>query len=433
MKVFLVLLSIFLGSFARASDSGIMKTGAAIPLRGPVLKNPYVMSLTSAVVFPKEDRFRRSQYIHIPQRRKVPYLSELSTVRYTYRLQRNSKSPFVFIVPGTGGSEESAGALTIAEKMFGNGYHVVTLSNPFSWGFAVAGSRRGLPGFTPEDSRDLYEIFQGILRKLQQEHGIRPSSYSLIGYSLGGLQAVFLKDIDDSQKKFSFSKVLSINPPVDLLYSVQQLDDLYELGEKLSPGRKMYVRNRLFQEADKLPEGTESGINLKAVQGVFDSLKFTQNDLAFIIGGSFRDSLRDVIYASQQVKDLGILKSPISQFRRNQRIEEASRFSYETYMRQFVYPQINLQRTIPLTFEELNVNASMYVYKEFIKNDPRLYLIHSSDDFIINQQHLQFLKEAYGERSLILPFGGHCGSLGFPQLYEAMANIFALNPVAQGN
>ncbi len=386
------------------------------------------MSLTSAVVFPKEDRFTRSQYHHLSQRRNVAYLSELSTVRYTYRLQNKSKAPLVFVIPGTGGSEESAGALTIAEKMHGYGYHVVTLSNPFSWGFTIGGSRRGLPGFTPEDSRDLYEIFQGVLRKVQREHGVRPSSYSLIGYSLGGLQAVFIKDIDDSQKKFNFNKVLSINPPVDLLYSVQQLDQLYALGEKLSPGRKMYVRNRLVQEADKLPQRTESGITLKAVQDVFDALKFTQYDLAFIIGGSFRDSLRDVIYASQQVKDLGILKSPISQFRRNQRIQEAGQFSYESYMRQFVYPQINLQRAIPLTFDELNLIASMYGYKEAIKNDPRLFLIHSSDDFIINQEHLQFLQAAYGERALILPFGGHCGALGFPQLYEAIAKIFVQNP-----
>lgn len=406
----------------------------SVKTKGSIIENPYVMSVTSVIAIPKEDNFKRGEMTIYQSRWSVPLLNDLAEVRYVYRLQKNKSAPMVFVIPGTGGTQESSGALFIAEKMYKMGYHVLTVSNPFSWGFAVGGSRRGLPGYTPEDSQDLYTVLEKVSARLKNNNGLNPESYNLIGYSLGGLQSVFLKDLDEVKGSFNFKNVLSVNPPVDLLYSIQQLDRIYAQGDALSRGRKLWVYNMVLEVGQKYMNGKESLNDLKTVQKIFDELKFNNNDLAYLIGTSFRDSLRDVIYSSQQVKDLGILKSRITKNRRNARIEESRTFSYVDYLRRFIFPEISKTRSDANSFEDINNDASMYQYAEFIRERPNMYLMHSTDDFILKSEDINFLKSSFGQRALLLPYGGHCGALNFPQFDAYLNQIFgkqsAPTPVA---
>lgn len=391
-----------------------------------ILETPLAMTITQILAMPTDHKVRLGTVSVIPERKNVFLLEKDGDLKFTYRLQTKKTAPVVFLLPGTGGSARSPGVLFLAEKLFNLGYTTITVDNGFSWQFAVAGSSTGLPGYTPQDAKDLYRGLQAITRSLKTQQELRPSSYSLAGYSLGASQSLFLQNLDEQKKSFNFEKVLMINPPVDLLYAVTQLDRLYQAGEKLSPNRQAAVYSKTLEAGsaflDKKSSASVSDIDY--LQKVFDQLQFNTTDMSYLIGGSFRDSLRDVIFASQQVHDLKILKSPVTRYRRNMRYEESRRFSFNEYMRRFVFASVQTQKNKDYTIEDMNREVSLYQFEQQIMSRKNLFLVHSQDDFILKSEDVGWLKEKFGNRALIFPYGGHCGALNFPQFSDHLTQIF---------
>jgi hypothetical protein len=56
-----------------------------------------------------------------------------------------------------------------------------------SWNFALAASRSGAPGYSPEDARDLYEAMQQTLSILRTRYDVEILGINFLGASLGAL------------------------------------------------------------------------------------------------------------------------------------------------------------------------------------------------------------------------------------------------------
>lgn len=389
-----------------------------------VLANPLAMTVTQTLASPKNDRSSRSKVSLLPQRKKTFLFEKDADLRFTYQLQANKSAPLVFVIPGTGGISESSGALFLAEKLYNLGYQTVTVDDAFSWTFAIAGSRSGLPGYTPSDSQDLYKALQAVNAKLVQDKKITPRTYSVVGYSLGALQTLFMHRLDEREKQFRFERVLMIDPPMDLMYAVRSLDNLYNLGDQLSDGRKLFVFNRVVDVGGKYLNQKADFTDPDFLQQAFAELEFNNRDLAYLIGGSFRDSLRDVIFASQQVNDLKILKSSVSRYVRNVRYEEARKFSFAQYMSLFLYPQIKKQKGTDYNIDTMNREASFYQFGNYVQTRKNIYIVHTADDFILKKGDLAWIKDNFGERAMIFPYGGHCGAMNFPAFAEYLKTVF---------
>lgn len=389
-----------------------------------VLTNPLAMTVMGKFFIPNNDEPFYGELNLRPERANVFLFESNAKLKFTYHLQAKKQAPLMFIVPGTGALHNSLAALALAEKLYALGYHTVTVDNAFSWSFALAGSKSGLPGYVPQDAGDLYLALMQIKQKLVLEKNIHPSSYSLMGYSLGALQSIFMQRIDDDTKAFRFQKVLLIDPPLDLQYAVDQIDQLFKDGSRLSGGRKILVFNQGLQAISQYLKTDTSFIDINFLQTIFDSLRFTSWDLSYLIGGSFRDSLRDLIFASQQVHDLNILKKHVTRSHRSLRYEEARSFSFNDYMNRFVYPSIKIKKDKNYTLENMNREASLYQFSGFIKSHQNTFLIHSEDDFILKAEDLAWLKENFQDRALIFPYGGHCGSMNFPEFSKHLVDLF---------
>ncbi|WP_413290857.1 hypothetical protein [Bdellovibrio sp. HCB337] len=389
-----------------------------------VLANPLAMTITQTLVSPKEDEATRGKLVVFPDRPKVFLFEKESDLHFTYQLQKNKKAPLVFVIPGTGGTSEASGALFLAEKLYSLGYHTVTMDDAFSWTFAVSGSRSGLPGYTPRDAEDLYGALQKVSQKLSEEKKLEPETFSLVGYSLGGLQSVFMHRLDQTEKAFNFRRVLVIDPPLDLMHAVKSLDHLYDLGNKLGRGRKITVFNRVAEVGGRYMNEDADFTDPALLQEAFNELNFDEKDLAYLIGGSFRDSLRDVIFASQQVNDLKILKSPVSRYKRNQRYDESSQYSFMQYMNSFVYPNVRQQKGPDYTIEDLNKEVSFYQFGKHVQTHKNIFMVHTADDFILKAGDIAWIQDKFQNRAVIFPFGGHCGAMNFPQFSEYLAEVF---------
>jgi pimeloyl-ACP methyl ester carboxylesterase len=389
------------------------------------VENPLVMTLSTIAISPSKNLAKEEMLTIIPGRSNTPLIEKKwGKVGFTFQIHKNKKAPVVFIIPGTGGSHKSTTSGFIAERLFSEGYHTVTVDSAFNWRFVVGGSASAIPGYMPQDAEDLYRVLLKIKEYLRVGHGVRSSGYSLVGYSMGGLHGLFIKRLDDERKDFSFDRVLLVNPPIDLLHGVRALDGLFEMGESLGKQGQKHTFGRLFDVGAKILEKDGGDLKTVDLQNVVDSLNYSDRDYAYLISFSFRSSLRDVIYASQQVKDLGILKKKATRWRQNARLEEAYGISFTEYMTSFVLPYAQKKQGSNYTLEELNRDSSMYQFEGMIKNDPRVLLVHSQDDFLLADADTQWIAETFGQRAVIFPYGGHCGNIAFPQFTEFLKQVF---------
>lgn len=392
----------------------------------PVLRNTLAMTASTALIQPQKPAAIEETLTILPGRQNVYLMEDLGKIHFTYQLQKNRRAPLVFVIPGTGGAYNSSTSLSLAEKLFAMGYHTITIDNAFNWNFVVAASTSAIPGYPVEDAKDLYRVMEKISKYLVSMHGVRPRSHSLIGYSFGALHSLFLKRLDDSIGKFKFSRLFLINPPLDLMHGVNALDALHAQGERLSPRRKTHVMGKLMDVGQKVISSGKSFSTAEDLQLVFDQLGFTKNDLAFLVANSFRGSLRDIIFASQQVKDLHILKSPVTRFNRNTRYNEAGTISFTDYMNRLVLPMAQGLKEQNYPLEDLNRDSSIYQFADLIKNDSKIFLAHSQDDFLLKEGDLQWIAQTFGPRAVIFPYGGHCGNIGFPQFSSLLQQAFQL-------
>lgn len=383
------------------------------------LKDPYWATIASALNGARGE-YRTHRIEMLPERRNVPLLENRHRVPINVFAQ-NSYAPMVFIVSGLGGTAFSGTSLLIAEFFHQNGFHAVALPNPMSWHYALGASKSGAPGYLPVDAREFYDFLKEVDRRLKSELKLKISGYSVLGSSYGALLAAFLKDLDQDLRAFNFDRTLLLNPAIDLRHGIKTLDEFFLIGERMSPADRQYV-NALVTNAAlelfKLPEMTDQEIRI----GIQNLLPLTENEKKWLIGNSFRSSLAEIVFVSQQIQDQGILKSTASTFRRNSRNEEAKRVSFSEYMTKITVPRNALNEPM----DTLLSSASLYGVLARIGSNPTVYMQGSVDDFLLKTGDVEFLTRQLEDRLYLYPHGGHVGNLRSPINQRDMKEIFAL-------
>ncbi|WP_413577738.1 hypothetical protein ACLVWU_04735 [Bdellovibrio sp. HCB290] len=389
------------------------------------LKNPFAATITSTLVTAESSSaFKRATVTLLPSRKSVPLMERAVDFNYSFRLRVNKKAPLVFLIPGTGGTSESAGVLLLAEQLFKMGYHVVTVDNPFSWRFAVAGSKSGLPGYTPRDAADIYGAFKKVAKSLHNDYGIQPQGYSLVGYSLGGLQSLFISEIDQQVKAFGFKKVLIINPPANLLYAVERLDALADVKKQMTAKERQNVSFKVQRVTSAVTSGKISLRDPMQMDKIFKQERFTDLEMSYLIGNEFHDSLGGIIFSTQQVHDAGILKIPATKYKRNARNAEIAKYSFSQYMNVFLLPNLKRGHGNDYTVEQLNFESSIFRFADSIRTNESLYLVTTVDDLFSKPADIAWMQKQFGARAMILPFGGHCGFFQLPAFQNQLKQIF---------
>ena len=144
--------------------------------------------------------------------------------------------------------------------------------------------------------------------------------------------------------------------------------------------------------------------------GLEKSLKLSDRDLTWVIGRLFREDLTGVLYTSQQVKERGVLKTPITWGRRTPRQEEARQYSFQRYMSQVVAPWVASEQPL-LTSQGAITQAGLLPLSERFQQDRRFVFFHTADDFLTTTKSMQWALETFGERAIYYDRGGHLGQV----------------------
>ena len=376
-----------------------------------------------------------TDFIMQGSKRSIRFSEDLPRLRY--RLwEKNSNGTLAVIVPGVGTHYTGSTLSALAELLNSNGYAVAAMSNSMNWAFASAAGLSA-PGYAPEDAAKVREAIRKIVEDVRENTDLKQFDLVLVGYSLGGLQTLKIAEMERREPLLNAKRYLVLNPPVDILKSMQRFDALAELS-------KVWNRRDFFLNADEVmvkflpqvmssrtlppllsPEAlAEENRRRAALEDPLPPLK--QPDLrtnldrlqaGVLIGLSFRMTMRELMMTlvrSGRAPE-GAVKTPYSWFRRTALYAELDAISGMEYVNRFILP-----RHPGKTLEQLQYESSLYSSAESLKEESRIRILHNVDDPILNDEEIRFLDQTFGSRILWFDCGGHMGNLALKDYQDLL-------------
>ena len=343
-----------------------------------------------------------------------------------YRLaKQNGQAPLIFIIAGTGAHYASSTPEYLKKLFYGAGFHVVQLSSPTSYDFMTAASRFATPGISRDDADDLYRAMQAVRA---QHPRLKVSEFHLTGYSLGALHAAFVSELDETRRSFNFKRVLLLNPPVNLYTSVTNLDRLVQTRVAGIDDSTTYFELVLGKLTRYFEEKGYVDINDALLFDFQNSKeKLTDEQMAMLIGTAFRFSSADIAFTSDLINRRGLITPvsyPISQgtsltpfFKR------ALQCDFDCYLTEQLIPMWRA-RYDGGSVSQLIDQVSLYALADYLKNSPKIAVMHNADDMILGPGDLGFLRRTLGKRLTVYPLGGHCGNLNYRVNSNDMLEFF---------
>ncbi len=336
--------------------------------------------------------------------------------RFKYRLAwQKRQAPMVFLIAGTGARYDASSMEFLKKLLYGAGYHVVQISSPTSYDFMVGASRHATPGYSPLDAGELYQLMQLI----RQRHDHLPVSHHLLaGYSLGGLHAAFVSQLDSQQQALNFKRVVLINPPVNLHTSVSNLDLMARVHlDDLTLEHDFY--QGLFERLARFFERKGRFDLNEAVLYEFQQSeqRLDNQQLAMLIASMFRLMATDISFTSDLINKRGLITPATQKIGDRHSLtpyfERALMCDFNCYLSDQLLPFWQQHYQPGGSLQQLVHDTSLTALAEHLRSQPQLYVMHNSDDLILGDGDLEWLQQQLGQRLLLYPRGGHLGNLNY--------------------
>ena len=325
---------------------------------------------------------------------------------------REGLAPVVYITPGLGAHRSAQITLSVAEHLFQNGFSVVAVAGTFNPEFIENASTASLPGYPPVDCRDLLVSLTSIDGMLAEKYPGRLGKRALLGCSMGGFQALQLaaREKQADPKLLRFDRYLAIDTPVNLYQSVRNIDALCDAPQAWPADQRQALVNNTLHKATKLaamPPAPPGGLP-----------PFGAVESKFLVGLSFRLTLRDTIFSSQWRNNLGVLHTPLSLWRREAAYEEIYHISFRSYFDRFVLPYYKARGITAADFvREVNLRNSTH----HLSTQSKVRVIANRNDFLLSPGDISWLRSTFGSSHVkVFPNGGHLGNLASPPVQSAI-------------
>ena len=365
----------------------------------------------------------KKRWLNVFPERQLPDLIWYGQEMIYAEALQNRPAPLIFLIAGTGASFNGAKNQNMARAFYKAGFHVVSLSSPTFPNFVSAASSTGVVGHAQKDAEDLYRVMEMIWKRLDGK--IEATSFNLTGYSLGGFNAAYVAKLDEERKSFNFRRVLLINPPVSLYNSISLLD---RMVQNIPGGEDNF--NQFF---DKLVQGfskvykDEDEIGGDFLYKAYKAMDLKDEELAALIGVSFRISSGSLVFTSDVMTDFGFVKPKGLELDRYADLtvyrQVVSRLGFTDYYHDFFYPYYKADYP-SMSRDEFISAISLRQIADYLRNSPKITVMHNQNDIILEPGEIEFFNEVFGERATIYPFGGHCGNINYRDNVAHMVATF---------
>jgi len=308
--------------------------------------------------------------------------------KFRYILQKDKTAPVAIIYPSIGEGITSHHSVVLAKLFYDEGYSVVIQGSHFHWEFVKSMPQGFVPGIPANDADYLKIVTSKILSSLQTKYNCQFSEKLVIGTSFGALSTLFLADKESKNNTMNINKYISINPPIELVHALKEVDKNNDGWDK-DPAN---LKHRVAITAAKIIQiyQLKDSPNAK-----IETLPFSEEEAKLITGFIMRQKLSDLIFTIENTSKsckCGLYK-------------DIHNISYRDYVEKYLIKDEYTE------FEDLNFDTSLHSIAEYLKNNDNYKIYHTLDDYFVNRQQLKQLKEYSGNKIVILNNGGHLGFL----------------------
>lgn len=312
------------------------------------------------------------------------------------------------LLPGIGGNYFGMTSTALAELLYCHGYAVLSLDSPFAWQFMLAVGNRRLPGFLPDDAAEIRAVLPRILENLKKDGLIRDPQLVMLGYSMGALEALRISELEQKEDTLNIRRYLAINPPVELANAIERADALSQAGSGWSGAEAI----------DQLSDVVGKGLSVLArtappyepadagKPGFDYRLPVSPEQADYVAALYFRTCLRNLLLLAHKERALPQFQNEYRWGTRNALYHEIDKVGFREYAEKFLAPE---HPELPLA--ELYRLSGMRSFGESLKNNPKVRVIHSCDDFLLTEADRKWLDATFGKRLTWFDHGAHLGNL----------------------
>ena len=376
-----------------------------------------------AADLPKRIPFKKRRISIFPDRTLPDVVWYGEELIYSEALQKK-KSPLIFLIAGTGAAHNGGKNYNMARAFYQAGFHVVSISSPTYPNFVISASKTGVPGHAEHDAEDLYRVMEAIWARLDDK--IEVSSFNLTGYSLGAFNSAFVAKLDEERQSFNFERVLMINPPVSLYNSISLLD---RMSENIPGGPDNFDKffNKLLAAFTQIYKKSDDAIGEDFLYKAYEALDLKDEQLAALIGVSFRLSSASMVFVADVMSDSGYAKPKGLELSRYDDLtpyrQVLSRTGFTDYYHELFFPYYRAE-TPDVSRDDFIDSVSLEGIADYLRGATKISVMHNADDVILEPGEIDFFPEVFGDRATSYPHGGHCGNMNYRDNVAHMLSTF---------
>ena len=320
----------------------------------------------------------------------------------------------VVILPGLGGHRLSNGVTALAELLNSAQLSVIAISSSLSPDYFLHLPEAAPPGYFLSDCRQMAQVLQTVLADFRQKFAADSQPCSLLGFSLGALNTLYLADLicQGQAGDLQFKHYLAINPPKDVFAALQRIDEFFALPERWPEEDQQHRLEEIFLKLASMMQDDS------ALQGGRRSFPFSREESQFLIGLNLRLSLAEAIAASQKQLQQKMLVNDPAGFNKNALWREVLATNGSDYLQKSLLPFYQSSYAGQLTAATVRQQSDLAFLEKSLRDNDRITVFHNRNDFLVNDQHLEWFQEILGKRARIFPEGGHLGNMYHPE-YQA--------------
>lgn len=328
---------------------------------------------------------------------------ERDDYKFRYILQKSKTAPLAILYPSIGEGINSHHSVVFAKLFYDAGYSVLIQGSHFQWEFAKSMPEGYCPGLPSIDADNLKLLTRKIIEKLEKENDCYFSDKVLVGTSFGAMATLFIGDKEFKNNTLGISKYIAISPPIELVYSIKQVDKNSEDLENIDDNSK----HKTAITAAKILQIMEQK---KSPDFNFSEMPFSEEEGKLITSFLMRQKLSDLIFTIENACKSGVCEV----------YGKINNLSYQDYAEQY------LLRDSGGTLDDLVYDTSLFSIANFLKESPDYKIYHSMDDFLINKKQLEQLKLYSPSQVVCLNNGAHLGFLYRKEFIDSFKRDIAL-------
>ena len=294
--------------------------------------------------------------------------------------------------------------------------------------YIVSQSKNRYAGYIKDETEQLYSLIQKAVLQ-EKNNGMKIDKIYTGGYSLGGFQSVLIHEMDDrNNRKIGIEKSLLLNSPVSILNSTRKLDDfLVKNGIYDARSLEKYL-DTIFSKLMYDKSIRIKDIEFSDLKTSLGKLGLGEKDFEVLIGLMFRFYSANMTFAGEVFSGenaVGRLSHKKSYKRFDsvtEEFKEGLSVSFDEYSTEILYPYLKKNKNPDLSLDDFVNEFDLRHVQSFIdKNNKNIVFITSTDDILLEDEDLDYIKKTFSNRVLI-PFGGHTGVLWHKDVSKLMVD-----------